>query len=128
MKKVIVAIIVMTLCASLAYAQVPEMSKKPFVVNTEKLGKYLELDMMQLYEVSNINTYFMEKQKEVLTASPKLQDRKKQEAVYGNLKLMKGVLNEDQYRKYVALLNVTNNSYLQAEINALPDSYLADTK
>lgn len=32
------------------------------------------------------------------------------QAVYGNLKLMKQVLTPDQYRKYVTLLNVTNNN------------------
>lgn len=127
MKRLIVAVIALTFCASLGFAQVPEISKKTFVVKTEKLSKHLELDASQIYEVSNINAYFMEKQQEVLRANPKLQAQKKQEAVYGNLKLMKNVLNEEQYRKYVALINVTNNSYLQKGINASPDVYLADT-
>ena len=37
-------------------------------------------------------------------------DKKMRQAVYGNLKLMKKVLTPEQYRKYVVLLNVTNNN------------------
>ena len=40
----------------------------------------------------------------------KMRDKKMRQAVYGNLKLMKKVLTPEQYRKYVVLLNVTNNN------------------
>ena len=49
-------------------------------------------------------------QGESLRASEKMRDKKMRQAVYGNLKLMKKVLTPDQYRKYVTLLNVTNNN------------------
>ena len=39
-----------------------------------------------------------------------MRDKKMRQAVYGNLKLMKKVLTPEQYRKYVILLNVTNNN------------------
>ncbi len=58
----------------------------------------------------NINEFFLDKQRESLRASESQQQKKMHQAVYGNLKLMKKVLTPDQYRKYVTLLNVTNNN------------------
>ena len=49
-----------------------------------------------------------------------------EEAVYGNLKLMRKTLTTDQYRKYVMLLNATyNNNRLAMLDKSLPDVYLA---
>ena len=49
-------------------------------------------------------------QGESLRASDEMRDKKMRQAVYGNLKLMKKALTSEQYRKYVLLLNVTNNN------------------
>ena len=86
--------------------------KIPFSANTYQLSCYLQLTSDQVREVENINEYFHEMQK----------------AIYSNLKLMKKVLNRDQYRKYVALINVTNNNNRLAGFDVAPDSYLADNK
>lgn len=48
--------------------------------------------------------------KEKVSGQVKMRDKKMRQAVYGNLKLMKKVLTPEQYRKYVVLLNVTNNN------------------
>ena len=52
-----------------------------------------------------------------------------EETLYGNLKLMKGVLSQEQYRKYVTLINIThnNNNYLNNSLQ-LTDIYLAEKK
>ncbi|MDF9830309.1 hypothetical protein [Parabacteroides sp. PF5-6] len=116
MKRLIVVIMVLTLCASLSYAQEkPEICAKPMVVSLERLSKYLELDAYQASQVSLINEAFIDNQLESSRFRGTLATRKKENAVYGNLKLMRDVLSTDQYRKYVTLLNVTNNSYLRAE-------------
>ncbi|MDH6534834.1 hypothetical protein D0T51_07400 [Parabacteroides sp. 52] len=116
MKRLIVAVMALTLCASLSFAQQSsKISLRPLVINTNQLSKFLALDNNQLQEVSDINAYFIEKQEEVFKYNTGLQEQKKKEAIYGNLKLMKEVLNTEQYRKYVALVNVTNNNYLQEE-------------
>ena len=52
----------------------------------------------------------MDKQRETRYSKDDLREKKLLEAVYGNLKLMKEVLTQEQYRKYVTLLNVTNNN------------------
>ena len=48
------------------------------------------------------------------------------DAVYGNLKLMKKALTADQYRKYVTLLNITNNNNRILGHEMMSDVYLAD--
>ena len=78
--------------------------------DNEKLSNYLQLSSYQANEVANINEYFLDMQGESLRASEKMRDKKMRQAVYGNLKLMKKVLTPEQYRKYVVLLNVTNNN------------------
>ena len=103
-----------------------EFDREPFVVSTEKLANYLQLTPSQLDEVANINEYFIEMQNASVKASAKLQDKKMYQAVYGNLKLMKKALSPDQYRKYVTLLNITNNNNRTLGVNTFPEVYLAD--
>ena len=79
-------------------------------------------------EVENINEYFQQMQRASLRADEDQKEAKMQKAIYSNLKLMKRVLDADQYRKYVALLNVTNNNNRLRAIEAAPDSYLAENK
>lgn len=75
-------------------------------INASKLGKYLKLNSAQSEEVANICEYFSEQMSKANTAK-KDQDEKLQNAIYGNLKLMKQTLSEEQYSKYAALLNIT---------------------
>ena len=102
--------------------------KLPFSANTYQLSCYLQLTSDQVKEVENINDYFHEMQKASLRASDDQQEAKMQKAIYSNLKLMKKVLNTEQYRKYVALINVTNNNNRLSGFDVVPDSYLADNK
>lgn len=66
------------------------------------------------------------KQSEGLRGSHKMRDKRMRQAVFGNLKLMKKALSTDQYRKYVALINVTNNNNRMTSGLSFPDVYLAD--
>ena len=99
-------------CATMGFARENRnnVSKEPFAINFEKLSSYLQLSSSQANEVADINEYFLDMQGESLRASEKMRDKKMHQAVYGNLKLMKKVLTPEQYRKYVVLLNVTNNN------------------
>lgn len=116
-----VAAILMSATIGFAQSNKVRLSKEPFAVNADKLGTYLQLTPCQYNEVAAINTYFIEKQSESIAASGKNQARKMHQAVYGNLKLMKNALTPEQYRKYVVLLNVTNNNNRLAGINAFPE-------
>ena len=117
---------VLCMCATASFAQKPSLSRAPFIVSTGKLASYLQLTSSQIAEVTEINAYFIEKQEESAKACAKKQEQKRYEAVYGNLKLMKKALNPEQYRKYVTLLNITNNNNRSLGHQALPDVYLAD--
>jgi len=129
MKRLVVIAMALTLCATLVSAQARKISKKDFIVSTEKLNTFLKLDSGQLYKVGIINKNFIKQQAKARMAKGSLQDQKKQEAVYTNLRSMREVLTEAQYRKYIAVFNVTNNHYLAAEITASHDFYyMANTK
>ncbi len=112
MRRLGMAVAAVLLFATMGFARENRnsMSKEPFAINFEKLSNYLQLSAYQANEVADINTYFLEKQAESLRSNDRNRDKKMRQAVYGNLKLMKKVLTTDQYRKYVTLLNVTNNN------------------
>ena len=126
MKKFGFIVAALCMCATASFAQKPSLSREPFIVSTGKLANYLQLTSTQVAEVAEINAYFIEKQEESARACAKKQDQKRYEAVYGNLKLMKKALNPEQYRKYVTLLNITNNNNRSLGYQTLPDVYLAD--
>ena len=76
-------------------------------INATKLSKYLSLDSEQTETVGTICEYFNE---QMAKASRTKGDKRKEAlhyAVYGNLKLMKKTLTEQQYGHYLRLLNVT---------------------
>ena len=103
-------------------------NKEPFAVEFSRLSSYLGLAPYQMEEVLNINDYFVQEQRNSLSKDLKRQDERLQKAVYGNLKLMKEALTADQYRKYVILLNVTNNNNRLTGAVTFTDIYLAENK
>lgn len=87
---------------------------------------YLELSANQVDEVYGINKYFINQQRKSLKLSVEERNGQIRDAVYGNLKLMRKVLDEAQYRKYLVLLNVTNNNnHLEGDM-VFPDVYMAE--
>lgn len=130
MKRLGLAVAAILMSASVGFAQNNnvKLSKEPFAVSNGKLFSYLQLDPSQYEEIAEINEFFIEKQSESINSSSKFQAKKMHQAVYGNLKLMKKALTTEQYRKYLVLINVTNNNNRMTGINAIPDVYLADNK
>ena len=126
----LVAFLGVSATMSLAKAQCVNGSdnKEPFSVEFGRLSSYLDLAPYQADEVYNINNYFVEQQKESLSKGDRLKDKQLHKAVYGTLKLMKEALTAEQYRKYVTLLNVTNNNNRLTGAIAFPDVYLAENK
>ena len=124
MRKLIMAVAVLGLSATMnEYG-----NKEPFAVEFSRLSSYLGLAPYQMEEVLNINDYFVQEQRKSLSKDLKRQDERLQKAVYGNLKLMKEALTADQYRKYVILLNVTNNNNRLTGAVTFTDIYLAENK
>ncbi|WP_297903362.1 hypothetical protein [uncultured Parabacteroides sp.] len=132
MRKLIMAVVVlgMGVAVNLAKAQCTNEygNREPFVVEFSRLSSYLGLAPYQMEEVLNINDYFVEEQRKSLSKDLKRQEERLQKAVYGNLKLMKEALTADQYRKYVTLLNVTNNNNRLTGAVTFTDIYLAENQ
>ena len=132
MRKLIMAVAVLGMSATMNFAKAQCVNeygnKEPFAVEFSRLSSYLGLAPYQMEEVLNINDYFVQEQRNSLSKYLKRQDERLQKAVYGNLKLMKEALTADQYRKYVILLNVTNNNNRLTGAVTFTDIYLAENK
>lgn len=132
MRKLFMAVAILGISATVSFAKAQCVNengnKEPFAVEFGKLSSYLDLTPSQMDEVYDINEYFKGQQKESLSRDTKRQEERLQKAVYGNLKLMKSALSDNQYRKYVTLLNVTNNNNRFTGAVTFTDIYLADNK
>ena len=132
MRKLIMAVAVLGMSATMNFAKAQCVNeygnKEPFAVEFSRLSSYLGLAPYQMEEVLNINDYFVQEQRKSLSKDLKRQHERLQKAVYGNLKLMKEALTADQYRKYVILLNVTNNNNRLTGAVTFTDIYLAENK
>ncbi len=132
MRKLIMAVAVLGMSATMNFAKAQCVNeygnKEPFAVEFSRLSSYLGLAPYQMEEVLNINDYFVQEQRKSLSKDLKRQDERLQKAVYSNLKLMKEALTADQYRKYVILLNVTNNNNRLTGAVTFTDIYLAENK
>lgn len=132
MRKLIMAVAILGMSATMNFAKAQCVNeygnKEPFAVEFSRLSSYLGLAPYQMEEVLNINDYFVQEQRKSLSKDLKRQDERLQKAVYGNLKLMKEALTADQYRKYVILLNVTNNNNRLTGAVTFTDIYLAENK
>ena len=132
MRKLIMAVAVLGMSATMNFAKAQCVNeygnKEPFAVEFSRLSSYLGLAPYQMEDVLNINDYFVQEQRKSLSKDLKRQDERLQKAVYGNLKLMKEALTADQYRKYVILLNVTNNNNRLTGAVTFTDIYLAENK
>ena len=132
MRKLFMAVAILGISATVSFAKAQCVNengnKEPFAVEFGKLSSYLDLTPSQMDEVYDINEYFKGQQKESLSRDTKRQEERLQKAVYGNLKLMKSALSDNQYRKYVTLMNVTNNNNRLTGAVTFTDIYLADNK
>ena len=132
MRRLFMAVAILGISATVSFAKAQCVNengnKEPFAVEFGKLSSYLDLTPSQMDEVYDINEYFKGQQKESLSRDTKRQEERLQKAVYGNLKLMKSALSDNQYRKYVTLLNVTNNNNRLTGAVTFTDIYLADNK
>lgn len=127
MKRLMMSVAFM-LVATMGFAQNPGEKGMSF----DQLNRYLGLTGQQVEKVATIHSYFEKQLGGVVNSETMFNNAKQKDAdnaLLSNLKLMKKVLNDDQYRKYVALIKVTSeNSKVNASNNALLDSYLAENK
>ena len=126
MRRLGMMVVALMMVATMSFAQKVSDSKS---MSFDKLSRYLQLDANQIAEVSEINTYFENQLAQPLSAEALCNNARPEEtrnALLCNLKLMKRALTKDQYRKYVALINVTRANQEDKVSNPLLDSYLAE--
>lgn len=126
MRRLGMMVVALMMVATMSFAQKVSDSKS---MSFDKLSRYLQLDANQIAEVSEINTYFENQLGQPLSAEALCNNAIPEEtrnALLCNLKLMKRALTKDQYRKYVALINVTRANQEDKVSNPLLDSYLAE--
>lgn len=118
-----VAALMMT--ATVAFAQGEKKSEE---ISFKRLSNYLRLNVEQVEEVSHINDYFVQQLGGAISGQTLCNNEKPEEvekALLCNLKLMKKALSNEQYKKYVALINVTRAN-MNGKINdPVLESYLA---
>ena len=127
MKKLMMAVCVMLMGMQSVKAQgLYELTgKAPFTIRFGQLSRYLDLQPSQQESVYRISEAFMADQQEALSRSARKEELMTR-ALHANLKQMKEALNEEQYRNYVTLLNVTSNN--QVLSSNLMDGYLANNR
>ena len=126
MRRLGMMVVALMMVATMSFAQKVSDSKS---MSFDKLSRYLQLDANQIAEVSEINTYFENQLGQPLSAEALCNNASPEEtrnALLCNLKLMIRALTKDQYRKYVALINVTRANQEDKVSNPLLDSYLAE--
>ena len=127
MKKLMMAVCVVLMGMQSVKAQgLYELTgKAPFTIRFGQLSRYLDLQPSQQESVYRISEVFMADQQEALSRSARKEELMTR-ALHANLKQMKEALNEEQYRNYVTLLNVTSNN--QVLSSNLTDGYLANNR
>ena len=110
MKRLMMVAVALICSAAMNLTSAQGLSREPFNAALSPLSSYLQLSPDQVDEVAKINDYFIESQKDCLYRDAKSQKVAMDKVLYENLKLMKGVLSEEQYHKYVTIINVTNNN------------------
>lgn len=79
-------------------------------VNMNKLGQALELSKDQIEAVTEIHKTFSAEMRFAAQYSKEERDLLVEKAIKKDLAYMDYVLNKDQYRRYLMLLNVTLNN------------------
>ena len=127
MKKLMMAVCVVLMGMQSVKAQgLYELTgKAPFTIRFGQLSRYLDLQPSQQESVYRISEAFMADQQEALSRRARKEELMTR-ALLANLKQMKEALNEEQYRNYVTLLNVTSNN--QVLSSNLMDGYLVNNR
>ena len=106
MRKFVLSVFIALSFSAIGFAQNDsKVADWKMEMHMPQLVRYLKLSASQYDEVANATDYFNDKMKSVSYANNARKIKYLNEAVYGNCKLMKDVLNDMQYRKYLQIMN-----------------------
>lgn len=106
MKRSFLSVVMFLSLSTVGYSQENKLNVGDWMeASLPKLSRYLNLNAEQYDDVANAIEFFSDKMKSSKYSKKNRQIKKLNEAVYGNLKLMKNTLSHAQYKKYVLLMN-----------------------
>lgn len=106
MKRSFLSVVMFLSLSTVGYSQENKLNVGDWMeASLPKLSRYLNLNAEQYDDVANAIDFFSDKMRNAKYSKENRQIKKLNEAVYGNLKLMKNTLSHAQYKKYVLLMN-----------------------
>ena len=106
MKRLFLSVITVLCLSTVCFSQEKlEVTDWNMEMHLSELSRYLELNSIQYEHVADAIDFFSDKMKSAKYSMGERQIKYLNEAVYGNLKLMKSTLSQDQYKKYLRILN-----------------------
>ena len=115
MKKIVLTVVAM-LTMTMAFAEgdnnnaTENVNAYAMNINVNKLGNALGLDIYQMDAVEDIAKSFSTDMQNVAEADKDARQAAFKKAIHKNLNYIHSVLDEDQYHKYLLLLNTTLNN------------------
>ena len=107
MKRLFLSVAMILGLTTVSFAQQDklEISDWNMEARLPKLSRYLELNAGQYDDVAHAIEFFSDKMQSARYSKENRQIKYLNEAVYGNLKLMKKTLSREQYKRYLRLMN-----------------------
>ena len=106
MKRLFLSVITVLCLSTVCFSQEKlEITDWNMEMHLPELARYLELNSIQYDHVTDAINFLSDKMRSAKYSMGKRQIKYLNEAVYGNLKLMKSTLSQDQYKKYLRILN-----------------------
>ena len=129
MKRLFLSVITVLCLSTVCFSQEKlEVTDWNMEMHLSDLARYLDLNSIQYEHVADAIDFFSDKMKRAKYSMGERQIKYLNEAVYGNLKLMRSTLSQDQYKKYLRILNSQlRNKGLNPYIKSTSD-FLAQNK
>ena len=124
MKRLFLSVIMVLGLSTACFSQnKQEINDLNIEIPLPKLARYLNLNSTQYDNVENAIDFFSDKMQSAKYSKGRRQIKNLNEAIFGNLKLMRSTLSQSQYKKYLQLINAEFknkdlNTYIRNIINS----------
>lgn len=106
MKRLFLSVIMVLGLSTVCFSQnKQEINDLNIEIPLPKLARYLNLNSIQYDNVKNAVDFFSDKMQSAKYSKGRRQIKNLNEAIFGNLKLMRSTLSQSQYKKYLQLIN-----------------------
>lgn len=106
MKRLFLSVIMVLGLSTVCFSQnKQEINDLNIEIPLPKLARYLNLNSTQYDNVGNAIDFFSDKMQSAKYSKGRRQIKNLNEAIFGNLKLMRSTLSQSQYKKYLQLIN-----------------------